>query len=243
MNCSRSLPSAACSPERGVSRREEARRAVAAQVGHQHAAAVGGERRRDLVEGARIVGKAVQQDHRRAVGGPVLLVGDLQHVGADAISISCHASLARRVDRVAGRAHAWRNGGNMARFDRVIRGGMIVDGSRLPRFRGDIGIKDGRDRRDRPDRRRRGRRDDRRRRPDRGAGLRRPAHPLRRPALLGPVLHAVGLARRHLGGHRQLRLRLRPGAAGRARARHAVDDPGRGDPDGLDASRACRGTG
>ena len=32
----------------------------------------------------------------------------------------------------------------MARYDRVIRGGMIVDGSRLPRFRGDIGIKDGR---------------------------------------------------------------------------------------------------
>jgi N-acyl-D-amino-acid deacylase len=31
----------------------------------------------------------------------------------------------------------------MARFDRVIRGGMIVDGSRLPRFRGDIGIKHG----------------------------------------------------------------------------------------------------
>ena len=31
----------------------------------------------------------------------------------------------------------------MARFDRMIRGGMIVDGSRLPRFRGDIGIKDG----------------------------------------------------------------------------------------------------
>ena len=29
----------------------------------------------------------------------------------------------------------------MARYDRVIRGGMIVDGSRLPRFRGDIGIK------------------------------------------------------------------------------------------------------
>ena len=31
----------------------------------------------------------------------------------------------------------------MARFDRVIRGGMVVDGSRLPRFRADIGIKDG----------------------------------------------------------------------------------------------------
>jgi N-acyl-D-aspartate/D-glutamate deacylase len=32
----------------------------------------------------------------------------------------------------------------MARFDRMIRGGMIVDGSRLPRFKGDIAIKDGR---------------------------------------------------------------------------------------------------
>jgi N-acyl-D-amino-acid deacylase len=31
----------------------------------------------------------------------------------------------------------------MARFDRLIRGGMVVDGSRLPRFRSDIGIKDG----------------------------------------------------------------------------------------------------
>src|SRR5258708_40365412 len=31
----------------------------------------------------------------------------------------------------------------MTRYDRVIRGGMIVDGSRFPRFRGDIGIKDG----------------------------------------------------------------------------------------------------
>lgn len=31
----------------------------------------------------------------------------------------------------------------MARFDRVIRGGMIVDGSRGPRYRGDIGIRDG----------------------------------------------------------------------------------------------------
>lgn len=31
----------------------------------------------------------------------------------------------------------------MPRYDRVIRNGMIIDGSRLPRFRGDIGIKDG----------------------------------------------------------------------------------------------------
>lgn len=31
----------------------------------------------------------------------------------------------------------------MARYDCVIKNGMIVDGSRLPRFRGDIGIRDG----------------------------------------------------------------------------------------------------
>ena len=37
----------------------------------------------------------------------------------------------------------------MAEFDVVIRDGMIVDGTRMPRFHGDIGIKDGRDREDR----------------------------------------------------------------------------------------------
>ena len=31
----------------------------------------------------------------------------------------------------------------MARYDRVIKNGMVIDGSRLPRFRGDNGIKDG----------------------------------------------------------------------------------------------------
>ena len=30
-----------------------------------------------------------------------------------------------------------------ARFDRVIRGGMVVDGTRAPRYRADIGIRDG----------------------------------------------------------------------------------------------------
>lgn len=31
----------------------------------------------------------------------------------------------------------------MARYDRVIKNGMIIDGTRMPRFRGDIGIKNG----------------------------------------------------------------------------------------------------
>src|SRR6266851_9965025 len=32
----------------------------------------------------------------------------------------------------------------MPRFDTVVKNGMIIDGTRAPRYRGDIGIKDGR---------------------------------------------------------------------------------------------------
>jgi N-acyl-D-aspartate/D-glutamate deacylase len=35
-------------------------------------------------------------------------------------------------------------GEQMAEFDTIIRGGTIIDGTRLPRFRDDLGIKDGR---------------------------------------------------------------------------------------------------
>jgi len=31
----------------------------------------------------------------------------------------------------------------MAEFDAVIRGGIVVDGTRLPRYQSDVGIKDG----------------------------------------------------------------------------------------------------
>jgi N-acyl-D-aspartate/D-glutamate deacylase len=31
----------------------------------------------------------------------------------------------------------------MARYDVVIKGGTIIDGTQIPRYRGDIGIKDG----------------------------------------------------------------------------------------------------
>jgi N-acyl-D-aspartate/D-glutamate deacylase len=31
----------------------------------------------------------------------------------------------------------------MAEFDTIIQGGMVVDGTRLPRYRADVGIKDG----------------------------------------------------------------------------------------------------
>ena len=31
----------------------------------------------------------------------------------------------------------------MAEFDTVIQGGMVIDGTRMPRYRADVGIKDG----------------------------------------------------------------------------------------------------
>ena len=54
----------------------------------------------------------------------------------------------------------------------------------------------------------------RRHRAGRHARLRRPPHPLRRAALLGPVRHAVQRARRHDGHRRQLRLHARAAQGG-----------------------------
>ena len=101
----------------------------------------------------------------------------------------------------------------MADYDIHIKGGTIVDGTRVPRYRGDVWLKDGRVAQ----------------LGGRAAGsaeqvidadglivatrVRRPPHPLRRPDPLGPLLHHLRLAWCDLGRARQLRLRFRSGEA------------------------------
>ena len=62
---------------------EKAGAAVAAQIGDEHTTARGGDRRRDAVEGARVVGKAVQQHDGDAVGAAVAFIRDLERGRAD----------------------------------------------------------------------------------------------------------------------------------------------------------------
>ena len=116
-------------------------------------------------------------------------------------------------------------------------------GARTPRYKADVAIKDGRiavDRRHRRLRRRRGRR---RLGQDRGSRLRRRAHPLRQPGLLGPVVHDVGLARRHHRPDRQLRLRVRAVQAGGPGPGDAVAVAQRGGAAQDDAGRDAVGLG
>jgi len=96
----------------------------------------------------------------------------------------------------------------MAEFDTIIKDGMIVDGTRVPRYKADIGIKNGKIAKI-------GRLNssDAAKVLDASGQIVAPGyvdlHSLRRPDSLGPVLHDRELARRDLADYRQLRLWLR----------------------------------
>jgi len=60
---------------------EEPRRAIAAQIGHDGAAALLRQNRRDVDIGVDVIGKAVQQHHGRAIRGTRLVIADIEHAG------------------------------------------------------------------------------------------------------------------------------------------------------------------
>ena len=121
-------------------------------------------------------------------------------------------------------------------YDLVIKNGVVIDGSGMPRYRGDVGVVGRSDRGDRPHPGVRAR-GDRRRRPGGGARIRRRAYAHGRPGLLGPPRHLLVLARRDERGHGQLRLHARAvrqvgpasrRAKSRARGGHRERGDGRG---------------
>ena len=62
---------------------KKGRRAIAAQIGHDHPVALRRQQRGDIDEAVDVVGPAMQQDDRRTVGRPGLGVADVQQAGVD----------------------------------------------------------------------------------------------------------------------------------------------------------------
>ena len=131
----------------------------------------------------------------------------------------------------------------MADFDLHIKDGTVVDGTRVPRYRADVWIHDGKIAQIGGRAPGFAKKRHRRRRPDRRARLRRSAHPLRRADPLGSLLHHLRMAWRDLAGARQLRLRLRAGQARFPRPLDAHDDAHRGDSLRVDEGRDAVGLG
>ena len=118
---------------------------------------------------------------------------------------ACRTPVRGRIERVLFRSTQRRE---PTVLDTLIRAAPSSTAPGAPARRADVGIRDGRIVAVGDDRRGRGG-DDRRRRPRRRARLRRPAHALRRAAVLGPGRDAVEPARRHEHDRRQLRLHAR----------------------------------
>jgi len=68
--------------------RQEARRAIAAQIGHENAIALPSKIKRRISIGVDIVRPAVDEEHRQAPGRPDLGVSDIKQAGADMLQRS-----------------------------------------------------------------------------------------------------------------------------------------------------------